>query len=60
MLGALTAPRFAAAVPSAQLIEVSGCGHVPMTDDPELVADAILALTTAACGGTPRALAEAR
>jgi pimeloyl-ACP methyl ester carboxylesterase len=57
MLGALTAPRFAAAVPGAQLISLPGCGHVPMADDPELVADAITALTTATTLGTR---AEAR
>jgi pimeloyl-ACP methyl ester carboxylesterase len=57
MLGALTAPRFAAAVPGAQLIPLPGCGHVPMADDPELVADAITALTTASTVGG-RALAR--
>jgi pimeloyl-ACP methyl ester carboxylesterase len=51
MIGALTAPRFAAAIPGAQLIPLPGCGHVPMADDPELVADAITALTTASAVG---------
>jgi pimeloyl-ACP methyl ester carboxylesterase len=41
MLGALTAPRFAAAIPGAQLIPLPGCGHVPMADNPVLVADAV-------------------
>jgi pimeloyl-ACP methyl ester carboxylesterase len=42
MLGALTAPRFAAAIPGAQLIPLPGLGHVPMLDDPDLVASTIL------------------
>jgi pimeloyl-ACP methyl ester carboxylesterase len=42
MLGLYTAPRFAAAVPRAELRRLPGCGHVPMADDPPLVADAIL------------------
>jgi pimeloyl-ACP methyl ester carboxylesterase len=45
MIGALTAPRFAAAVPGAELMPLIGCGHVPMADDPDLVAGAILGLT---------------
>ena len=45
MIGALTAPRFAAAIPGAQLIPLSGCGHVPMADDPQQVSEAILGLT---------------
>jgi pimeloyl-ACP methyl ester carboxylesterase len=45
MLGALTAPRFAAAIPGAQLIPLAGCGHVPMADSPGLVAEAITDLT---------------
>ena len=47
MIGALTAPRFAAVIPGAQLIPLVGCGHVPMADDPRLVADAITGLTAA-------------
>jgi pimeloyl-ACP methyl ester carboxylesterase len=45
MLGALTAPRFAAVIPDAELIPLPGLGHVPMVDDPRLVADTILTLT---------------
>jgi hypothetical protein len=45
MLGALTAPRFAAAIPGAQLIPLPGCGHVPMADNPDLVAKATSDLT---------------
>jgi len=47
MIGALTAPRFAAAIPGAQLVPLPGCGHVPMADDPDLVAAAITDLTAA-------------
>jgi pimeloyl-ACP methyl ester carboxylesterase len=42
MLGAYTAPRFAAAIPGADLVLMPGVGHVPMLDDPELVARTIL------------------
>jgi pimeloyl-ACP methyl ester carboxylesterase len=42
MLGAFTAPRFAAAIPGAELVALPGLGHVPMADDPALVARAIL------------------
>jgi pimeloyl-ACP methyl ester carboxylesterase len=45
MLGALTAPRFAAAIPGAQLVPLPGCGHVPMADNPDLVGKAITDLT---------------
>jgi pimeloyl-ACP methyl ester carboxylesterase len=41
MLGARTAPRFAAAIPGAELLPLRGCGHVPMADDPPLVAAAM-------------------
>jgi pimeloyl-ACP methyl ester carboxylesterase len=47
VIGALTAPRFAAAIPGAELVPLPGCGHVPMADDPELVARTITELTTA-------------
>ena len=50
MLGALTAPRFAAAIRGAQLFPLPGCGHVPMADDPRLVGAAITGFT-AAVGG---------
>jgi pimeloyl-ACP methyl ester carboxylesterase len=46
MLGALTAPRFAAAIPGAELVPLPGLGHVPMLDDPELVARTILEFTS--------------
>ena len=46
MLGALTAPRFAAAIPGAELIPLPRLGHVPMLDDPDLVARTILDFTT--------------
>ena len=46
MIGALTAPRFAAAIPGAQLVPLLGCGHVPMADDPHLVATTITEFTT--------------
>jgi pimeloyl-ACP methyl ester carboxylesterase len=45
MLGALTAPRSAAAIPGAQLIPLAGCGPVPMADNLDLVAKAISDLT---------------
>jgi pimeloyl-ACP methyl ester carboxylesterase len=31
-----------AVLPSARFLPLPGCGHVPMTDDPELVADVLL------------------
>jgi pimeloyl-ACP methyl ester carboxylesterase len=46
LLGALTAPRFAAAIPDADLVALPGLGHVPMLDDPELVARTILDFTS--------------
>jgi pimeloyl-ACP methyl ester carboxylesterase len=36
------AKRAARAVPSARMLTLTGCGHVPMTDDPEQVARVIL------------------
>ena len=45
MLGVFTAPRFAAAIPRAELVPLLGVGHVPMLDDPELVARTILNFT---------------
>jgi pimeloyl-ACP methyl ester carboxylesterase len=47
MLGAFTAPRFAAAIPDAELVPLPGLGHVPMLDDPGLVARTILDFTAA-------------
>ena len=48
MLGAFTAPRFAAAIPHADLWPLPGCGHVPMVDDPARVVAAITGLTAKA------------
>ena len=46
MLGAMTAPRFAAAIPGADLFPLPHAGHVPMDDVPDLLARAILEVTT--------------
>jgi len=45
MLAAFTAPRFAAAIPGADLVRLPGLGHVPMSDDPDVVARTILEFT---------------
>jgi pimeloyl-ACP methyl ester carboxylesterase len=45
MLGVFTAPRFAVAIPRAELVPLPAVGHVPMLDDPELVASTILDFT---------------
>jgi pimeloyl-ACP methyl ester carboxylesterase len=45
MLGVFTAPRFAAAIPGAELMALPAVGHVPMLDDPDLVARTILDFT---------------
>jgi pimeloyl-ACP methyl ester carboxylesterase len=45
MLGGFTAPRFAAGIPGAQLVPLPAVGHVPMLDDPELVARTVLEFT---------------
>jgi pimeloyl-ACP methyl ester carboxylesterase len=45
MLGALTAPRYAALIPNAELVSLPGVGHVPMSDDPALVSRTILEVT---------------
>ena len=45
MLGVFTAPRFAAAIPRAELVALPAVGHVPMLDDPGLVARTILDFT---------------
>jgi pimeloyl-ACP methyl ester carboxylesterase len=45
MLGAFTAPRFAAVIPGAELRALPGLGHVPMNDAPELVARTVLEFT---------------
>lgn len=54
MLGAFTAPRFAAAIPGAELIPLPGLGHALMLDDPELVARTILDFTSAFAESPPR------
>jgi pimeloyl-ACP methyl ester carboxylesterase len=38
-------PRYAHAIPGAELRIVAGLGHIPMSDDPELVARTIVAAT---------------
>jgi pimeloyl-ACP methyl ester carboxylesterase len=35
------AERYRAAIPGSELVVLEGCGHVPMYDDPQLVADTI-------------------
>jgi pimeloyl-ACP methyl ester carboxylesterase len=45
MLGSFVSPRFAALIPQADLVALPGVGHVPMADDPRLVAQAILDFT---------------
>jgi pimeloyl-ACP methyl ester carboxylesterase len=45
-------PAMRRALPDAEWVALEGVGHVPMWDDPELVADAIVAHTTAAGGRT--------
>jgi pimeloyl-ACP methyl ester carboxylesterase len=47
MLGAFTAPRYAAAIPGADLVALRGLGHVPMNDDAAAVAATIVEFTTA-------------
>jgi pimeloyl-ACP methyl ester carboxylesterase len=44
----LQGPRFVRRVPGARLQRLEGLGHIPMPDDPAVVAHTILALTTAA------------
>jgi pimeloyl-ACP methyl ester carboxylesterase len=58
MLGVFTAPRFAAAIPGAELVPLPAVGHVPMLDDPGLVARTILDFT--ADTDTPPRRATAR
>lgn len=52
ILRASQAVRARAALPRARHVGLPGCGHVPMTDAPELVASTIL--TTTGAAGTPR------
>jgi pimeloyl-ACP methyl ester carboxylesterase len=39
------ADRFVREIPGAELVRLPGLGHVPMSDDPEAVADSILQFT---------------
>ena len=48
LLGPFTAPRYAALIPGAELVPLRGVGHVPMHDDPERVARAVLEFTARA------------
>jgi pimeloyl-ACP methyl ester carboxylesterase len=59
MLGVFTAPRFAAAIPGAELIPMPAVGHVPMLDDPDLVARTILDFTAHADTSPRRAARRA-
>jgi len=45
VIGAVSAPRMVAAIRDAELVPLPGCGHVPMSDDPQLVARAMTART---------------
>jgi pimeloyl-ACP methyl ester carboxylesterase len=47
ILGVHQAERVRAKLPSARVVTMPGCGHVPMSDDPELVAQLILETTRA-------------
>jgi pimeloyl-ACP methyl ester carboxylesterase len=38
LIGALSGPRLVTGIPGAEATPLPGCGHVPMSDDPELVA----------------------
>lgn len=42
LLGAHQGPRFIEAIPGARLERLAGLGHVPMSDDPQLVAKVIM------------------
>jgi pimeloyl-ACP methyl ester carboxylesterase len=41
VIGAISGPRLAAAIPGARAVRLAGCGHVPMADDPDAVAGVI-------------------
>jgi pimeloyl-ACP methyl ester carboxylesterase len=49
--------RFHTLVPGAEFVELPGLGHIPMTDDPDLVVATILELSEridqASAGATP-------
>lgn len=47
IFGVHMADRARAEIPTARVIRLSGCGHVPMSDDPAAVADLILQTTGA-------------
>lgn len=47
ILGVHQAERVRAQLPDARVVIMPGCGHVPMSDDPELVAQLILETTQA-------------
>jgi pimeloyl-ACP methyl ester carboxylesterase len=46
------APRWARIVPRAELVPLPGLGHLPMADDPGLVAEVTLDFTTVARAGS--------
>jgi pimeloyl-ACP methyl ester carboxylesterase len=48
ILGVKQALRAKRRLPGARHVALRGCGHVPMSDDPDLVADLILATTAVA------------
>jgi pimeloyl-ACP methyl ester carboxylesterase len=52
IFGVHQAERVRAQLPNARVVVMPGCGHVPMSDDPELVAQLILE-TTHARGDVP-------
>jgi pimeloyl-ACP methyl ester carboxylesterase len=58
----LTSPRQAvvarASLPEARFIRLRGCGHVPMTDDPALVARVLLLGSDPARTRDPQQLAR--
>jgi pimeloyl-ACP methyl ester carboxylesterase len=43
-------PRFRDAIPGCKLRTLPGLGHIPMSDDPDLIASSILAVTAGATG----------
>lgn len=47
------ADRARARLPAARHVELPGCGHVPMSDDPDLVASVILSTTATAVPPPP-------
>jgi pimeloyl-ACP methyl ester carboxylesterase len=54
IFGVHQAERARAALPAARVVTLPGCGHVPMSDNPELVADLILQTTGAKAASHPR------